>query len=99
MRNNGGATTRIKYDSSTRFYADDRDNGLKWKTRLPFPVQCVARVEAIDEISKGKVTTEYRYHHGHWDGVEREFYGFGMVEQFDTETSENYNAAGLHGDD
>ncbi|HWN69890.1 MAG TPA: toxin TcdB middle/C-terminal domain-containing protein, partial [Haliangium sp.] len=25
------------------------------------------------------------YHHGHYDGVEREFRGFGMVEQWDTE--------------
>ena len=35
---------------------------------------------------RGRLTTEYRYHHGYWDGVEREFRGFGMVEQLDTET-------------
>ena len=38
------------------------------------------------QISGGRLTTEYRYHHGYWDGVEREFRGFGMVEQLDTET-------------
>ena len=32
------------------------------------------------------LSTEYRYHHGYWDGVEREFRGFGLVEQLDTET-------------
>ena len=26
-----------------------------------------------------------RYHHGYFDGVEREFRGFGLVEQLDTE--------------
>ena len=69
----------------------------RWRTRLPFPVQVVARVEVIDEISGGKLTTEYRYHQGYWDGDEREFRGFGMVEQLDTETFARYHAEGLHG--
>jgi hypothetical protein len=30
----------------------------------------------IDEISKGKLTTEYRYHHGYWDGIEIPRYRF-----------------------
>lgn len=51
----------------------------------------------IDQISGGKLTTEYRYHQGYWDGDEREFRGFGMVEQFDTETIDRYQAKGLHG--
>ena len=50
-------------------------------------------------ISKGKLTTEYTYHHGYWDGAEREFRGFGMVEQFDTEVIDEYNKPGLHGVD
>ena len=29
--------------------------------------------------------SRYAYHHGYFDGEEREFRGFGMVEQFDTE--------------
>ena len=47
-------------------------------------------------ISRGKLTTEYRYHHGYWDGAEREFRGFGRVEQLDTETFDDYHSAGLH---
>ena len=38
------------------------------------------------DLVRRRLTTEYRYHHGYWDGVEREFRGFGMVEQLDTET-------------
>ncbi|MCB9165205.1 MAG: VCBS repeat-containing protein [Flavobacteriales bacterium] len=67
----------------------------KWKTTLPFPVQVVDRVEVIDEISKGKLTTRYFYHHGYWDGGEREFRGFGRVDQFDTETFDTYNSDSL----
>lgn len=91
MDNHIGATTRIAYAPSTRFYlADQQDAQTRWKTPLPFPVQVVAHVEMIDNISKGRLTTEYRYHHGYWDGAEREFRGFGMVEQLDTETFEAY---------
>ncbi|MBS1942088.1 MAG: hypothetical protein JST38_14555, partial [Bacteroidetes bacterium] len=67
----------------------------KWKTTLPFPVQVVDRVEVIDAISKGKLTTRYFYHHGYWDGGEREFRGFGRVDQFDTETFDRYNSDDL----
>ena len=82
-----------------RFYLEDEKRPeTRWRTPLPFPVQVVARVEVIDAISGGKLTTEYRYHHGYWDGAEREFRGFGRVEQRDTETFEDYNAAGLHGE-
>ncbi|WP_416841215.1 toxin TcdB middle/N-terminal domain-containing protein [Haloferax sp. DFSO52] len=97
--NNMGATTRVGYEPSIRFYLEDQKRPeTRWQTPLPFPVHVVSRVEAIDVFSEGKLTTEYRYHHGYWDGVEREFRGFGMVEQFDTERFEAYNQPGLHGE-
>lgn len=62
-------------------------------------MQVVSRVEVIDHFSKGKLTTEYKYNHGYWDGAEREFRGFGMVEQYDTELFEEYTSSGLHGEE
>jgi RHS repeat-associated protein len=98
MDNHMGAVTKVSYASSTRFYLeDDTRPETRWRTPLPFPVQVVARVEVIDAISHGKLTTEFRYHHGYWDGKEREFRGFGMVEQLDTETFAHYHAIGAHG--
>jgi RHS repeat-associated protein len=98
MNNHLGAVTRVEYAPSTKFYLEDQKRQqTRWKTTLPFPVQVVACVEVIDEISRGKLTTEYRYHHGYWDGREREFRGFGMVEQLDTESFEQYDSGGLHG--
>lgn len=100
MDNHMGAVTKVAYAASTRFYLeDDARPETRWRTSLPFPVQVVARVEVIDQISQGKLTTEYRYHHGYWDGVEREFRGFGMVEQLDTETFADFNTPGAHGFD
>ena len=99
MDNHIGALTKVGYAPSVRYYLDDDTApDSRWRTVLPIPVQVVARVEVIDAISRGKLTTEYRYHHGYWDGVEREFRGFGMVEQLDSETFAQYNGAGLHGD-
>ena len=99
MDNQMGSLTRVEYTPSIQFYLEDqKQRSKRWQTTLPFPVQTVSKVEVIDRISGGKLTTEYKYHHGYWDGVEREFRGFGMVEQFDTETFENYEGVGLHGD-
>jgi RHS repeat-associated protein len=97
MDSHMGAVTRVEYAPSTRFYlSDQRDPSTRWRTPLPFPVHVVTRVEVIDELSRGKLSTEYRYHDGYWDGAEREFRGFGMVERLDTETFERYSAPGLH---
>lgn len=83
--NNLGAETQVYYAPSTKFYLKDRYNGKPWITKIPFPVHVVERVETIDWISKSRFSTHYAYHHGYFDGVEREFRGFGMVEQWDTE--------------
>lgn len=92
--NNLGAETRVRYAASTKFAVADRRAGRPWITRLPFPVHVVEQVEHLDHISRTRFTTEYSYHHGHYDGHEREFRGFAMVEQRDTEAYEGY-AAGV----
>jgi RHS repeat-associated protein len=84
-RNNLGAETRLRYAPSTRSYLADREAGRPWVTRLPFPVQVVERVEVYDWIGRSRFATRYAYHHGYFDGAEREFRGFGLVEQWDTE--------------
>jgi RHS repeat-associated protein len=83
--NNLGAETRVQYCSSLRFYLEDKLNGKPWITRLPFSVHVVERVETIDHISRNRFVSRHAYHHGFFDGEEREFRGFGMVEQWDTE--------------
>lgn len=84
VKNNLGAETKMQYAASTKFYLQDRMSGTPWVTRLPFPVHVVERVETYDRISQNRFVTRYAYHHGYYDGVEREFRGFGMVEQWDT---------------
>ncbi len=83
--NNLGATTEIEYTPSTRFYLQDKNAGTPWVTRLPFPVHCVSKTITKDKWRGTVFTSSYSYHHGYFDGMEREFRGFGRVEQIDTE--------------
>jgi RHS repeat-associated protein len=84
-RNNLGAETRLRYAPSTRFLLADERDGRPWITRLPFPVHVLERAETYDWVGRTRFVARYAYHHGYFDGDEREFRGFGMVEQWDTE--------------
>jgi len=84
-RNNLGAESKITYAPSTKFFLDDKEQGRHWFTSLPFPVHCVEKVEAWDHLSRSRFVSKYAYHHGYYDGVEREYRGFAFVEQWDTE--------------
>ena len=74
------------YAPSTKFYLEDLKAGAPWATRLPFAVLVVERVEVYEAITRTRLVTRYSYHHGHYDGEEREFRGFGRVDQLDTES-------------
>ena len=98
VKNNLGAETRIQYAASTRFYLEDQAAGTPWITKLPFPVHVVERVETFDFISRTRFTNTYRYRHGYFDGEDREFRGFGYVEQRDGESFSKYSGKGLFTD-
>ena len=84
VRNNLGTETVVRYAPSTKFYMADKLAGTPWVTRLPFPVQVVEQLETYDYVSRNLFVSRYSYHHGYFDGVEREFRGFGRVDQTDT---------------
>jgi RHS repeat-associated protein len=92
--NNMGKKTQLVYAASTQFYLADRDAGEPWVTRLPFPVQLVQKVVTYDGIANTQLTSMYSYHHGYFDGVEREFRGFGRFDQLDTESFADYEGIG-----
>jgi RHS repeat-associated protein len=83
--NNVGAETTLTYATSTRYYVEDLLAGQPWVTRLAFPVHVVAQKQVTDRISGTQLTSSYRYRHGYFDGVEREFRGFARVDQTDTD--------------
>ncbi|MDR2009145.1 MAG: LysM peptidoglycan-binding domain-containing protein [Bacteroidales bacterium] len=95
INNNMGAERKLHYAPSTKFYIKDKLQQKPWITKLPFVVHVLEKVEIIDNVGEKHFTSKYTYHHGYYDTAEREFRGFGMVEQLDTETfkewSENNN--------
>lgn len=83
--NNCGKEVTLEYKSSTHFYLEDKKEGNEWITRLPFPVHCISKTTVEDKIRETVFTCSYRYRHGYFDHLEREFRGFARVEQLDTE--------------
>ncbi|MEX1363867.1 MAG: SpvB/TcaC N-terminal domain-containing protein, partial [Nannocystaceae bacterium] len=92
--NGQGGVVRLSYESSARQALRDREAGRPWITRLPFPVQVVTRIEHHDQVARRRFAQRFAYHHGCYDGVEREFRGFGFVERWDTEALEDFVGQG-----
>ncbi len=88
--NNLGSETTLHYKSSTWFYLKDKADNTPWITKLPFPVHCVHSVEMHDRITGARFVSEYSFHHGYYDHAEREFRGFGRVDQIDTKHYEHW---------
>lgn len=81
---NGQGTRRsIGYRGCAYDRLRDARAGTPWITSIPFALQVVAEVVETDQLSGVDTPIAYHYHHGHYDHVEREFHGFGMVEETD----------------
>jgi RHS repeat-associated protein len=89
-----GAQTTLQYAPSTMFYLQDMTSGTPWVTRLPFPVHVVDRVEVGEGVSRTSSVSTYSYHHGYYDGVEREFRGFARVDQLDADSMPRQSGTG-----
>ena len=102
VSNNLGAETVIEYTSSTEFYLADRAAGSPWITPLPFPVHVVSRIETFDAVGRHRFVSRMSYHHGYYDAIEREFRGFGRIDQRDAEdfgeTGQRHFPAGINED-
>ncbi len=92
--NGMGLSTSLEYTPSTEYYLKDKERGQPWATRLHFPVHCLSKTTVTDAISKTKFVSAYSYHHGYYDRHEKEFRGFGRVDQRDSETFEDMTSTG-----
>ncbi|PZR19425.1 MAG: insecticidal toxin complex protein, partial [Flavobacterium psychrophilum] len=93
-KNNMGKEVSLEYKASTHFYIEDKLAGKPWVTKLHFPVHCLSGIATVDKISGTRFVSSYKYHHGYYDHAEREFRGFGMIEQTDAETYEAWKKSG-----
>ena len=91
--NNMGAATRIAYRSSAQEWLDEKAARViarqSLACHLPMPLHLVSRQAQRDEITGNRLTQRFSYRQGYYDGVEREFRGFGLLIQTDNETYPN----------
>ncbi|MFD2175321.1 SpvB/TcaC N-terminal domain-containing protein [Rhodobacter lacus] len=89
--NGMGLSVALSYTPSTTFWREDQAAGRPWVGTLPFPVHCVSRVETRDAIAGTAFASRYRYSHGYYDPADREFRGFGRVDQIDQDRVTAYD--------
>ena len=86
IQNGIGRVQTLVYETSTRFALEDgtTTNGYRyaWPYPLPFPVEVVSEIRTADSLGHQYVT-QFRYHDGYYDPVEKQFRGFARVEQVD----------------
>ncbi len=78
-----GQITTIGYSTSAREASLDAAQGRVWPGILPMVVPVVASIDTADSATGQKSAVRLRYHDGRYDGILREFAGFGEVEQRD----------------
>jgi len=82
--NNMGCSTELVYRSSAQEWLDEKP-AVDPVCHLPFAVQVVSQQRQLDEITGNCLTRNLRYLQGYYDGRNREFRGFGQVQQSDSE--------------
>lgn len=82
ISNGIGRGTWIEYQPSTHFSLQDLAANKPWTNSMPLVVSVVASVTNFDSMGHAYVS-RYRYHDGYYDSAEKQFRGFGQVEQID----------------
>lgn len=73
-----GRTIELTYGSTTAHLA--RDGGADaWRHRLPHPMLTLDRIEVSDSFTGVKSVQTMHYRDGFYDGLEKQFRGFGAV--------------------
>lgn len=88
--NNMGAHASIKYRSSAQEWLDEKRElhatGQPAISRLPFALLLVSQQTQRDEITGNQLTQHVSYRQAYYDRMDREFRGFGLLMQTDTES-------------
>ncbi|HWH86970.1 MAG TPA: SpvB/TcaC N-terminal domain-containing protein [Pseudomonas sp.] len=97
--NNMGCSASVVYRSSAQEWLDEKQRMLTLKrlpvSHLPFPVAVVKKQQQLDEITGNCLTQTFTWREGVYDGVDREFRGFGHLQQTDSESATGDDDAGF----
>jgi hypothetical protein len=94
--NNMGASGTVGYRSSSQEWLDEKvqlAGEAAHGSGLPFALHVVTRQTQLDEVTGNQLTRLFRYRQAYYDGHDREFRGFGLVVQTDSEALTETRAA------
>lgn len=92
--NNMGCSTQVVYRSSAQEWLDEKP-AIDPVCYLPFPVPVVKQQSQLDEITGNCLNQFFQYLQGYYDGRNREFRGFGLLRQTDSETAARVDDIGF----
>jgi|GEM_PF-818048 len=85
MQNSMGQQVELVYGFSGRHYLRDKLTDTPWITRLPNHSTVVDEMITTDAIGNTSFRQRFEYHDGSYDGEDRAFKGFGLVDQYDSD--------------
>ncbi|UXU86131.1 SpvB/TcaC N-terminal domain-containing protein [Burkholderia sp. S-53] len=95
INNNMGAQTTLSYRSSAQEWLDQKQADPVSVCHLPFPLPLLSGIVSLDEVSGNTLTQRFEYREGVYAGADREFRGFGFVQQLDTDNTAASTAENL----
>ncbi|VVN40506.1 SpvB/TcaC N-terminal domain-containing protein [Pseudomonas fluorescens] len=89
--NNMGCSANVIYRSSAQEWLDEKRRLPTLRRfpacHLPFPVAVVKKQQQLDEITGNCLTQTFTWREGFYDSRDREFRGFGLLQQTDSESA------------
>lgn len=89
LENGMGKEEQIEYGYSGSHYLAAKRTGKPWISKIPSHFTVADKKIIIDHITNTRFVTQFKYRDGHYDGNERTFVSFGLIEQYDTELFDN----------
>jgi hypothetical protein len=97
--NNMGCSASVVYRSSAQEWLDEKRRLPPLRRfpacHLPFPVAVVKKQQQLDEITGNCLTQLFTWWEGFYDSREREFCGFGLLQQTDSESASDDEGEGF----
>lgn len=80
IENGLGMTTEVSYATSVEEQARDVEAGDPWAHNLPHPMVVVKETDTWEALTDVHEVVAYTYHDGYYDGLNKQFRGYGRVE-------------------
>jgi len=89
MENSMGNEVKLEYGYSAEHYLEMLTSDDPWISHCPNHFTVVNKKIVFDKITNNSFSTEFKYRNAQYNGRQRRFICFGLVEEYDTEIIDN----------